>query len=157
MQPESNGRVPDWDPTASASLWINRAARFLGRLQDTKLRPFGFGMSQMPVLHALQQGAALPQKELAARANVEQPTMAEMLMRMQRDGLVERVPNPNDGRGNLTSLTQRARSRFPKARLALVQVEQHALRGFSIEEKRTLVALLERVVCNLADDLGPTP
>ncbi len=138
-----------WDPGSTASFWINRASRTLLRLQDGRLRPLGFGMSQMPVLHALQDGAALSQKDLAAFARVEQPTMAEMLARLERDGVVERAPNPNDGRGTLTSLTRRSRLRLPRARAELLAMEQTATAGFSADEKATLLSLLRRVVENL--------
>jgi hypothetical protein len=52
----------------------------------------------VPVLRALAEGGSLAQKELARLARVEQPTMAEMLARMERDRLVERHPNPDDKR-----------------------------------------------------------
>jgi len=138
-----------WDPKSSASFWINRASRSLLRLQEGRLRPLGFGMSQMPVLHALQGGGSLSQKELAEWARVEQPTMAEMLARMERDGVVQREPNPKDGRGSLTSLTRRSRLRLPKAKAALIKGEQEAMAGFSAAEKEHLLALLQRVVSNL--------
>jgi len=79
----------------------------------------------------------------------EQPTMAEMLARMERDGIIEREPDPNDKRASLTSLTRRSRARLPKAKSALLQGELDALAGFTEEEKRTLHALLQRVAANL--------
>jgi DNA-binding MarR family transcriptional regulator len=106
-------------------------------------------MSQMPVLHALGDGGSLSQKELAKWARVEQPTMAEMLARMERDGVVQREPNPKDGRGSLTSLTRRSRLRLPKAKAALMQAEHEAMAGFSADEKALLLTLLQRVVSNL--------
>lgn len=140
---------PAWDPESSASFWVSRAARSLARLQEGHLRPLGFGMSQMPVLHALADGGSRSQKDLAARARVEQPTMAEMLARMERDGVVQREPNPSDGRGTLISLTARSRQRLPKGKAALVEAEQAAMAGFSASERELLVALLKRVASNL--------
>jgi DNA-binding MarR family transcriptional regulator len=138
-----------WDPRSSGSYWINRASRVLVRAQEERLRPLGFGMSQMPVLHALQGGAALSQKELAARARVEQPTMAELLARMERAGAVQREPNPTDRRGSLVSLTREAQEQLPKAKAALVQIEHEAMAGLSAAERALLVTLLQRVVGNL--------
>jgi MarR family transcriptional regulator for hemolysin len=133
----------------SVSLWINRASRALTRLQDNRIRPLGFGMSQMPVLHALQGGAALTQKELASHAGVEQPSMAQLLGRMERDGVVERVPNPDDGRGSLISLERAARARLPEAKELLIDTERDALAGFSAKEKELLLGFLQRVVHNV--------
>ena len=149
MQDREQQSVAGWKPAASASYWINRASRVLIRMQDARLKAYGFGMGQMPVLHALAGGDSLSQKDLAAFARVEQPTMAEMLSRMERDGVVERSPNPQDGRGSLTSLTRRARDRFPKAQAELVEAEKQATAGLSKAEKEQLVALLQRVAENL--------
>ncbi|RKG99497.1 MarR family winged helix-turn-helix transcriptional regulator [Corallococcus carmarthensis] len=147
MQPKET--VGGWDPQSTASFWLNRASRLLLRLQEGRLRPMGFGMGQMPVLHALQDGSAKSQKDLAKWARVEQPTMAELLARMERDGVVQREPNPEDARGSLTSLTRTARQRWPEGKAALMAVEQDVMAGFSAKEKAQLVSLLQRVVENL--------
>src|SRR5205807_681280 len=121
---------------------------------DARLRPFGFAMSHFPVLRALAEDGALSQKELAHRARVEQPTMAEALTRMERDGLIQRAPNPADKRGTLTSLTRAARARLPKATAALIACEHDALTGFTAAERALLTQLLQRVVRNLERDLS---
>ena len=146
MQKPSRG---DWDPEASAGYWINRASRTIVRQLDASLRPHGFAMSYLPVLGVLADGTARSQTELAAAAGVEQPSMAETLVRMVRDGVVERAPNPNDRRGSLVSVTRLARTRFPKAREAIVAAERNAMAGLSPEEHATLRALRRRVVQNL--------
>jgi len=143
-----------WAPEATPTFWINRTSRLLLRRLDAELRPFGFAMSQLPVLRALSQAPSLSQRELAEAAHVEQPTMTEMVARMERDGVVERTPNPRDKRGNLISLTRQARARFPKARAALVAAEREAMAGFSESEQATLRALLQRMAANLERDCG---
>jgi MarR family transcriptional regulator for hemolysin len=147
--PARRKKSPGWNPRASVTYWINLASRSLLRLQDSRLRPLGFGMNQMPVLHALKDGAPMSQKELARIARVEQPTMAEMLARMERGGVIERGPNPADGRGSLASLTRRSRLRWPRARTALIGAGDEALAGFSEAEKAVLLGLLQRVVRNV--------
>jgi len=140
---------PSFAPEDLVGFWINLASRTFVRVVDARLRPLGFAMSQLPVLRALGEGGALSQKELARLARVEQPTMAEMLGRMERDGLVERVQNPEDKRGSLTSLSRSARTRFPKAAEALMSGERDAVAGFSDEEKLLFIQFLKRVVQNL--------
>jgi MarR family transcriptional regulator for hemolysin len=136
-------------PNDMVGFWINRASRSIVRVLDARLRPLGFAMSHLPVLRALAEGGALSQKDLARTARVEQPTMAEMLARMERDGLVQREPNPHDKRGSLTSLTRSARTRFPKAGETLMAGEREAMAGFSDQEKAMLLGLLRRVVKNV--------
>ena len=138
-----------WAPESTTAFWVNRASRALLRAFEGKLRPFGFAMSQLPVLRALGGGKSLPQKDLVLLARVEQPTMAEMLVRMERDGVIERKPNPEDKRGTLVSLTRASRTRIPKAMAALMEAERSATLGLSDSEKKQLRELLERVVKNL--------
>lgn len=138
-----------WAPEASPAFWINRTSRALTRHFDDSLRPHGFAMSHLPVLGALLRTPALSQTQLARVANVEQPTMAELLNRLERDGVVERKPNPEDRRGSLVSLTRKARARFPQGRAALMESEQVAMAGLSTKERALLCSLLERVMKNL--------
>ena len=143
------GSRPRGDPEKMVGFWINLASRTILRILDARLRPLGFAMSHLPVLRALAEGGSLSQKDLARLARVEQPSMAEMLARMERDGLVQREPNPEDKRGSLTSLTRSTRMRFPKVAGALAQAEGEAMAGFTEQEKAVLVDLLQRVVNNL--------
>jgi DNA-binding MarR family transcriptional regulator len=75
--------------------------------------------------------------------------MAETLARMERDGVIQREPNPNDKRGTLISLTRQSRARLPKAKTALIESEREAMAGLSKAEEVLLRDLLERVVRNL--------
>jgi MarR family transcriptional regulator for hemolysin len=136
-------------PESSVGFWINRASRLIVRRSDARLRSFGLAMSYLPVLRALAPGRPLSQTELAKVAGVEQPSMAETLARMERDGVVQREPNPKDKRGTLISLTRRSNTRFPKAMAALAEGELEATAGLSDAEKVLLRELLQRVVGNL--------
>lgn len=143
-----------WNPEFSVGFWINHTSRVMMRLHEARLRPLGLSMGQLPVLIALAERGALAQKELAGLARVEQPTMAELLARMERDGLVQREPNPEDKRGSLISLTSTARERLTQAKAALIQNEDKATTDLSPEEKTTLMGLLQRVLTNLEEDTG---
>jgi DNA-binding MarR family transcriptional regulator len=138
-----------WDPESTPAYWINRTSKALVRRFDASLRPFEFAMSHFPVLGALADGRPRSQTELAQAAGVEQPSMAETLARMERDGIVERKPNPSDKRGSLFSVTARARARFPKAKSALLACERKVMAGFDPAERALLRELLKRVARNL--------
>ena len=141
--------VPRWDPESAPTFWINHASRLLMRHFEERLRPLDFGMAYLPVVVALREDAALLQRELAERAHVEQPTMAALLLRMERDGLIVREPHPSDKRASQISLTKKAKSRLPLAREVLGEVAAQATAGFSEGERATLKELLRRVVNNL--------
>jgi MarR family transcriptional regulator, transcriptional regulator for hemolysin len=120
----------------------------LARIGDVRLRELGFATAQLPVLTALKDGARMSQTELARWAKVEQPTMAQMLARMERDGIIRREADPNDRRGSLVSLTKQARSRLPAGRAILRQGNIEMTKDLSAQEVETLVGLLKRVLAN---------
>jgi DNA-binding MarR family transcriptional regulator len=133
---------------------INIAARVFTRLNDRRLRPVGLTFAQVPVLAALGGADALSQKQLVTVARIEQPSMAQLLARMERDGLVRRSPSPDDGRVSLISLTESGLSKVEPVRSALFATSGHALRGFSDREIGVLLDLLGRLVANLDEDLA---
>jgi MarR family transcriptional regulator for hemolysin len=128
---------------------INIGARTIARLGERRLKPFGVSAGQIPVLYLLRNGDAMSQKELAQAVRIEQPSMAQMLVRMERDGLIRRTPDPDDGRSALISLTKEALEKLPAARRALAEGNKRTLAGFSTDEIATLSALMRRLIDNL--------
>lgn len=128
---------------------ISRTARMMWRLGDERLKALGFSTSQLPVLSMLKDGKAFAQKDLAQQAKIEQPSMAQMLARMERDGLIERTPDPKDKRSSLISLTEVAQSRLAELDVVLIKGNADALKGLSADEVATLSALLQKVIANL--------
>jgi len=133
---------------------INRLARLSFRWTEERFQPLGLSTGQVPVLYALKDGASLTQKELARLVRIEQPTMAQLLSRMERDGLVRRTDNPDDKRSSLISLTPLALKKLPLARAILSEGNKEALKGFTDREIATLSKLLLRVVRNLDPEIA---
>lgn len=139
---------------------ISLVARGYARLSEARLGPLGFGVGHLPVLVALQDGQTGSQRDLARFARIEQSSMAQMLTRMERDGLIGRSPDPADGRSSRIYLTEMARARLPDACAVLFQGNRDALAGFTDEESAQLVALLTRLLANLDRAAGvkePSP
>ncbi|MBV8618774.1 MAG: MarR family transcriptional regulator [Curvibacter sp.] len=128
---------------------IGRTHHTFHRIADHRLRDQGFAMGQLPVLVTLKDGRPRSQAELARLAQVEQPSMAQLLNRMERDGLVQRIPDPSDRRSRLITLTDSCVQRLHAARDVMQAIGQEALAGFSDEESSQLRALIGRVNDNL--------
>jgi MarR family transcriptional regulator for hemolysin len=139
----------DFDVLSTPGHLISLAARGFARLSEARLKPLGFGVGHLPVLVALQDGRAGNQRDLAHFAKVEQPPMAQMLARMERDGLIRRSPDPDDGRSSRIALTRAALSSMPDAIAALLEGNREALDGFTDEEAQQLAVLLQRLIANL--------
>ena len=134
---------------------ISLAARSFARLSEARLKPLGFGVGCLPVLIALRHGLAKTQRDLARFAKMEQPSMAQMLLRMERDRLIRRTSDPADGRSSLICLTDIGEARLPNACAVLFKGNREALDGFTDEEAALLVTLVTRLQANL-DRIGNT-
>jgi MarR family transcriptional regulator for hemolysin len=130
---------------------INRIARLGARWLEPRLQKLGLAAAQVPVFGAIKNLGPLSQKELARLLYVEQPTMAQLLARMERDGLIVRTPDPNDGRSSLINLTPLALKKAEPARGVLLKGRRIAFQGFSPRDIATLNRLLQRVLANLEE------
>jgi DNA-binding MarR family transcriptional regulator len=85
--------------------------------------------------------------EIARRARLSKQTMTTMVRLCERDGLVERRPDPADGRATRVHLTARARRFRPAAERVLGRLEHDARR--SLGEQR--LAELRRSLTELSE------
>lgn len=135
--------------TESLAYWINRTSRGLQRAMEAELAPFGFGPSHLLLLGALRERQVLTQAELARIVGVEQPTMAKVLARLERVGLVQTAAHPSDGRAQQVSLTRKAVRVFPRGLEALAGLEQSLFADLSGPRRALLRSLLQQVVGKL--------
>jgi DNA-binding MarR family transcriptional regulator len=140
------------DPWNTPTLWINYASRSIMRHFEERLRPLGFGVAYLPVAVALKQHHSLTQKELARSARVEQPTMAALLTRMERDGLIVRTPDPHDARSRRVLLTDHAQRLLPQVMKEMEAVLAIAMDGIDRDDQTTLMRILHTVAGNLGDN-----
>jgi len=62
--------------------------------------------------------------ELARRARLSKQTLTDLVRRLERDGLVERRPDPSDARASLIYLTPRSRRFEPVAAATLADLNR---------------------------------
>ena len=138
--------VMSFDTTVSAGYLTNQLARIFARELARAIQPLGLAPAQFLVLARLCSGPPATQRDLAQQADVDQATMAGTLSRMERDGLIERRPNPNDGRSQLIAPSERARSLYLSAAAHATEVNDRALAVLSPDERDAFLTLLRRVI-----------
>jgi len=146
---KEDSKLYKYERERSAGYMTNWAARLFYRAIDRKLKPLGLAPGHLAMFFALSNGEALSQKALTDFAAIEQPTMAATLARMERDGLIQRVPDPADRRSMLISLTPGALEKVPAVFDAIFTVNGEALANLSEAERETFLSLLQRVVATL--------
>jgi DNA-binding MarR family transcriptional regulator len=124
---------------------VNRAARVMAQQLAEELRPAGVAIGQWAVLLFLWAQDGMSQAELARVVAIEPPTVARTVDRMVRDGLVERRPDPKDGRITRILLTERGRSLRDQLVPRADEVNQRNLARLRPSERRGLSRLLTRI------------
>lgn len=133
----------------SAGFLANHMARLFAAALAGRVQPLGLAPAQFMVLLELWAEEGRTQAELTAALSVEQATMANTLARMERDGLIERRPSPEDKRARLVHLTPKARGLREEAVAEAQSVNGQALDGFSEAEASQFLAQMRRVIANL--------
>lgn len=139
----------------SAGYLVNWAGRLFVRSIERRLA--GGNAGPMPVFFALADGGTLSQTALARWASVEQPTMANTLNRMERDGLITRTPDPDDRRSALIALSKLGRQRANEALQSAQDVNSLALSGLKPSERDVFLGLLRKLIETLEQDGQESP
>jgi MarR family transcriptional regulator, transcriptional regulator for hemolysin len=126
---------------------VNRISRLRQRWLDSHLKTFGVTAAAVPVMAVLKSEGISTQRELATRIGTEQSTMAQLIKRMERDGLIVRSRSSTDARSADLSLTDRAVGLLPIARREMQKGDDIFTASFSERDLATLTKLLE---CYLA-------
>lgn len=133
---------------------INYAGRLFARALERRIQRYGLHPGQFPALLALWEREGISQAELCRLVQVEQPTMANTLNRMERDDLIRREPDPQDRRRALVFLTERARAMEADVTAEARAVNQMATGTLTPEEQAELLRLLDKLTGNLERELG---
>jgi DNA-binding MarR family transcriptional regulator len=83
--------------------------------------------------------------ELARRAQITKQSMAELVAHLERQGYVERVPDPNDRRAKLVRATDRGREVYAVAREAISEIEREWTARLGAAKMRQLRELLQEL------------
>ena len=136
-------------PTSSLGYQVNCLARLMEHALREQMSPFGVMPGQFAQLLSLYQEDGLTQAQLCERVRIEQPTMAKTLARMERDGLIDRLPDPMDGRRSLVILTERAREIEGDLVAAARRVNAAATRGLTKSQITQFMQTMATIIGNL--------
>jgi DNA-binding MarR family transcriptional regulator len=146
-----------FDRRNSLGYLVNHAGRLFARALDRGLASRGVSHGQFPILIVLWEEDGLTQSEIARRLDIEQPTVANTLKRMERDGLISTAPDPANARRVRILLTERARALEGDLTGEADAVNEAAANGMNTEEVGRLRDALERLIAQLAKRLAEPP
>lgn len=97
------------------------------------------------VLARLDEAGAVRLSELALALGVEPSTLSPQVQRMEREGLVAREPDPNDGRASLLRLTKKGATLLRRLRKTRRTIFAELLDTWSDDERSQMAAHLARL------------
>lgn len=130
----------------SAGYLVNHVARIFERGLSSRIKPLGLSTGTFPALLELWEEDGLSQKQLVARLDIEQATMANTLTRMERDGLIRRQTDETDRRVQRIWLTDAARDKQTAAIAAANATNAQALAALTADEQDQFAALLRKIM-----------
>ncbi|MCX3063290.1 MarR family winged helix-turn-helix transcriptional regulator [Streptomyces beihaiensis] len=143
------------DPSASAVEVSREIRAVVSRLRRRLLsasRTDEMTLGQATVLARLSDKKAVTASELAASEGVRHQSMTATVAALAALGLVERTPDPDDGRRLLITLTPQGRRRVEEGRQARTEWLAGRLRDMCTEEERQTVLAAMTVLRRLIDD-----
>jgi len=133
-----------FDRMESATYLASQLAKGFSRSLQQRATGLGFSPGQFPILVELWSADGLTQKQLLAKVDVEQATLANTLSRMERDGLIERQPHPSDKRAQIILLTEQGRALQGPAIEAALEADDALFAGFRRFERELLMEFMRR-------------
>ncbi len=139
------------DPRAAAepSLLASQLRVVLGRLFRRLRSEHRFPLTQVAVLARLERQGALSTAELAVAERVRPQSMGQTVAELEAQGLVDRRPDPADGRRTLLEITDAGRAELHSDRLRregwLAHALEHHFDGDEREQLARTLELLERL------------
>ena len=122
---------------------VMRAQQLLLARFDATLKPYDltFARYEALVLLHFSRSGALPLSVIGERLMVHPTSVTNTIARLASQGLVERRPNPRDGRGVLAALTDAGRDVVVRATDALMR-DGFGLTGYDEPQRAELFDLL---------------
>lgn len=147
----SHRRAREYDVAQDIGYALTQTTRAYQQALNAELAPYGVTIRQSQVLGWLRKKENLSQCQLARLLRIEPATLAGVLERMERDGLILRIADRSDRRRKLIRLNHCAEELGETVVECSARVCARAVQGLSPEEIDALRELLKRILENLGE------
>ncbi|MDJ0756405.1 MAG: MarR family transcriptional regulator [Ardenticatenaceae bacterium] len=133
---------------------ISRISRHLDQLLQQNYSQFDLNGGEFDVLASLRRAGPpyqLTPTKLFNSLMLSSGAMTNRLDRLEDVGLIKRLPNPEDRRGVLVTLTEKGIELMDSAYVAHIAHENQILQGLTKSERDTLTDLLRKLLLSLED------
>ena len=134
-------------------------SRSVGKLKNYSVKRFtdaGISItpSQMGIIFFLNIKGEMNMSALSVSMGLDNSTLTRLVDKLVRTGFVERVPNPADRRGFLVRVTETGIAQGVRASEIAKEINTMVMEGFSEEEIRVFIRVLESFFAKFKIDGG---
>ena len=129
---------------------VSDVARMGRTLADARARDHGMTLAQWKILVRLDRQPGMSQNELAALLEVEPITVGRLIDRLERRGMVERHPDPQDRRIWRLHLTQAAQPMLKTIMKARAELNDILTAGLPKKDIESVIECLLQMKSNLS-------
>ena len=125
---------------------VLHASSVLENRVEARLADVGLSIAKLAALRRLTEaGESLPLGQLAERLACVKSNVTQLVDRLEADGLVNRIADPNDRRSRLAVLTDAGRTAYSKGSEIKMQAERELFGVLTAAESDTLHQLLGKL------------
>ena len=146
--------APTTDPTTTTAPPVDAVdladaffavAHALKRSVNARVQPTGLSLARLRVLYQLAATDGIRLGELSTCVDVAPRTMTSTVEAMERDGLVARRPDPNDGRATIVTITEAGRRSFAEGRRLQASAIADLFASLDADQQAALHDALDRL------------
>jgi DNA-binding MarR family transcriptional regulator len=127
-------------------LTLLHAAEAAQAYVEGRLAAAGLSLPKLAALRALEDaGKALPLGQLAERLSCVKSNITQLVDRLESDGFVARVADPNDRRSRLAVMTTQGRKACAEGTRIQDDTERELFSALSGDEVQQLASLIARI------------
>lgn len=125
-------------------------ARAVRQAYDLRFAELGLNLSEASLLAYVEESGALTQTRLAERLGIGRAAMGSVIDSLEKRGLVERNPDPDDRRVWLVDLTASGKEMVQQVTERDVVLRKELRAGISRDDRQKLAEVLVALGNNLA-------
>lgn len=135
---------------------LRRAQQYAHDLYSTEVGAAGPTPRQYEVLHVVAANEGLSQTDLVAQTGIDRSTLADMIARMMKKGLLSRKRTKEDARANAVSITPAGKRMLAAANAKVAKAENAALAVLPKTQQAAFMKSL-RAYADALDAMNETP
>jgi DNA-binding MarR family transcriptional regulator len=136
---------------------LSQLGSFVSDAFKRRLAPLDVLPRTNAVLVALAGADGQSQRQLSARLGLHRNVMVNLIDTLEEQGLVARMPHPDDRRAFAVTLTDKARDLLPALEEQSRAMEDDVTAALTPDERTTLLDMLQRVSGSLGLSPGVHP